>query len=122
MHLAGHGHVLGGGGVGILVKPAGLDSGGHGFHVFQHLVLVAFLEVDVHHAAAAHAAQVGLDHADGKCGGYRGVHRVAAGLQDINADLAGIRAAAGHAAMGAHRAVAKLIAFHGGGAFGQCGG
>ena len=70
-------------------------------------------QIDVHHAAAADAAQVGLTHAHCESGGHRRVHGVAAGLQDLQASLRGVHAAAGYAAVGADGAVSELIALHG---------
>ena len=56
-------------------------------------------EIEHHHALAAEPAGVGLDDADGERRGDRGVDRVAAGLQHLEAGLRRQRVRRGHHAL-----------------------
>ena len=110
-----HGGRVGGGVGGDL---SGDGRSGRLGHVLQHQVPVLRLQVDDHLAGAAHAGSGGLQQAHGVDHGHGRVHGVAAGLEDVHADLGRDGVGAGSRAELAHGAGAVVVtgvcAFEGG--------
>jgi hypothetical protein len=116
-HGAGHPHRLaaagGGRAVGLAVRVEehiGAGGGRRGLAVIEGDDLLALRAVDHHEAAAAEVARAGQGHGEREPHRYGGVDRIAAGLQDRDADLRGARLLRrDHAVSTEHRQQARIV-------------